>query len=202
MPPILLFSSSDWGGKWGSRQQVALELAQKGHDVLFIERFAGLEHWLRYPELRKRRQEESVGEPRQIGQLPLWCVAPPLLFPGAYYASIIAHINANRAMNRLKYAIEKFLNQRRPILWLFKPEHHFLAGDFDASITVYHCIDEFTVGTSGHKKQVIEELERALLKKSDIVFANSLLTFQNKKKIQPNCFRAPSGANIAHFSKA
>ncbi|MEM8858505.1 MAG: glycosyltransferase, partial [Chloroflexota bacterium] len=69
-------------------------------------------------------------------------------------------------------------------------------------VTVYHCIDEFTVGTSGHKKQVIEELETALLKKVDIVFANSLLTFQNKKKIQPNCFRVPSGANIAHFSKA
>ena len=199
MPPVLLFSSSDWDGKWGSRQQVALELAKLGHDVLFVERFAGLEHWVRYSGLRERRRKNKVGRLRQVEGLTLWKVAPPLLLPGAYYSTGIAQQNAKRALGQLSHAIQKFLAGRRPILWLFKPEHHFLVGQLDELVSVYHCIDEFTVGTTGRKKQVIQGLERALLQKVDVAFANSILTYENKKSVQPNCFRVPSGANIGHF---
>ena len=52
---IVCFSSSDWHGKWGSRQQVMLRFARRGYRVLFVERPAGLEHLLRYPDLRRRK---------------------------------------------------------------------------------------------------------------------------------------------------
>jgi hypothetical protein len=52
---ILCFSSTDWEGIWGSRQQVRLRVAQRGWQVLFVEQPAGLEHLARYPELRLRK---------------------------------------------------------------------------------------------------------------------------------------------------
>ncbi|MEM7801851.1 MAG: hypothetical protein AAF633_21835, partial [Chloroflexota bacterium] len=55
--PILYFSSSDWDGKWGSRQQVARILARRGHPILFIEKFSGLEHFYKYQDQRQRRRK-------------------------------------------------------------------------------------------------------------------------------------------------
>lgn len=199
-PPVLLFSSSDWEGLWGSRQQVALELNRRGYRVLFIERFAGLEHLYKYPDMRRRRLS---GRPPVVEQADgLWRAMPPPLLPGYYHSPTVTRINANVVDWRLKSAIEQFLQGERPILWLFKPEHHFMIGRYNELISVYHCIDEWTVGTSGRKKAVIEQLEKEMLHKADMVFANSVLTWQNKKKIAPHALRFPSGADIAHFQQS
>lgn len=199
LPPVLLFSSSDWNGLWGSRQQVALELNRRGYRVLFIERFAGLEHLYRYPEMRQRRFTSRQLVEQVDG---LWRVMPPPLLPGYYYFPLVAQLNANIVGWRLNQAIVRFLRGQRPILWMFKPEHHFMIGRYNELVSVYHCIDEYTVGTSGRKKATIEQLENRMLHKADVVFANSIITWENKKKIAPNAIRFPSGANVAHFGQA
>jgi glycosyltransferase involved in cell wall biosynthesis len=198
LPPVLLFSSSDWNGLWGSRQQVALELNRRGYRVLFIEQFAGLQHLYRYPDTRQRRLKGQ----RLIEQAKgLWCAMPPPLLPGHYYSPTVSRLNAKFARWRLRSIIQEFLQGQRPILWMFKPEHHFVIGCYDEICSVYHCIDEYTVGTSGRKKAVIASLEKNILEKADAVFANSLITWENKKKIAPQALRFPSGANVEHFAQ-
>lgn len=199
LPPVLLFSSSDWEGLWGSRQQVALELSGRGHEVLFIERFAGLEHLYKYPEMRQRH----VTRNRLVKvQDRLWRAMPPPLLPGYYHSPLVTQINANIVGRRLNGIIQNFLQGRRPILWMFKPEHHFMIGRYNEWVSVYHCIDEYTVGTSGRKTRVIQSLEAEMLRKANVVFANSMITYQNKKALAPHTHRFPSGANVAHFGKA
>lgn len=199
LPPVLLFSSSDWDGLWGSRQQIALELNRRGYSVLFIERFAGLEHLYRYPDMRRRRQSGARLVEQQEN---LWRAMPPPLLPGYYHSPCITHFNAKLVQWRLDSIIKRFLKGERPILWMFKPEHHFMIGRYNEICSVYHCIDEYTVGTSGRKKSVIESLEKQILQKADVVFANSLITWTNKKRFAHHALRFPSGANVEHFAGA
>jgi glycosyltransferase involved in cell wall biosynthesis len=89
-----------------------------------------------------------------------------------------------------------------PILWLYNPEQGPLIGQFGERLSVYHCIDEFTAGTTGRKRRTIAALEADLLRRADVVFANSLLTYENKRQLNPHTYRIPSGADTAHFAQA
>ncbi len=198
MSDILLFSSSDWAWPWGSRQQVSQELVRRGHRVLFIEKLAGLEHLWKYPELRARRRPWP-----QTAQLQpnLWRWTPPPLLPGRYYTPAIARLNGVI----IRQALRPFLRQlafKPQILWLYQPEQVVFIGQFGHTAVVYHCIDEFTVGTTGHKRQIIQQLEQQLLHQADVVFANSPPTFAAKQPFNPHTYRIPSGVDVTHFAQA
>lgn len=199
-PDILCFSSSDWHGKWGSRQQVMQRLAAQGHRVLYIERLAGLEHLWKYSELRKRRRRNwRVG--LRMKAPNLWLLAPPPLLPGRYYLTAIAHFNAFLIRVWLRPYLQQ-LQLHRPILWLYKPEQVPFIGRFNEQLSVYHCIDEMSVGTSGRKRRTITALEINLLKQAQVIFANSLLTYENKRPFNPHTYHLPSGADVEHFVQA
>ena len=198
-PDILCFSSTDWDGWWGSRQQVMLRLARRGYRILYVEQMAGLEHLWRYPELRQRRFLRWKEGWCQIHE-NLSILSPPLLLPGRYYARQIDRINAALVARWLKHHLDR-LKMQSPILWMYKPEHVDLIGHFDECLCVYHCIDEWTAGTFGHKRLMISALDYELVSKADLVFANSQLTFEKKYQINPNTYRLPSGVDWDLFSK-
>ncbi len=199
-PDIICFSSTDWDDVWGSRQQIMLRFAQRGHRVFFFERPVGPEHLMRYPTMRENKLHRWREGPRQIDER-LWIISLPLLLPGRYFSHLINSINQYVVLSWTK----RFLKQMAiddPILWLYKPEFGKLIGQYNEIISVYHCIDEFTVGTKGHKKRVIQSLEEQLLQRVDLVFANSTKTYQNKLQKKPNTYQIPSAADISHFAQS
>lgn len=198
MHDFIFFSSTDWYGLWGSRQQIAQRLAKRGHRVLFIERPIGLEHWLKYPAFRQRvkdRRREGVVEVEPN----LWIYKMPVLLPGKYQAYLINHLFQALAILFVRPIVRK-LNFKRPILWLYNPENGGLIGHFNEKLAVYHCIDEWTANTTGRKKEIIATLEKKLIVQADIVFANSWPTYEKKKAINPSCYRLASGVDFAHFA--
>jgi glycosyltransferase involved in cell wall biosynthesis len=197
---ILCFSSTDWHGKWGSRQQVMLRFARRGYRVLFVERLAGLEHFWRYPDLRRRRWQRWREGLREF-EPGLWIVSPPPLLPGRYYSRTIARVNVAIVTRWLASHVRR-LAIAAPILWLYLPEHAPLVGRFGERLVVYHCVDEFTVGTQGRKRRTIAALEADLLRRADVIFTNSMLTYENKRQLNPNTYRIPSGADVDHFAQA
>jgi glycosyltransferase involved in cell wall biosynthesis len=209
---ILCFSSTDWDGAWGSRQQVMLRFARRGCRVLFVEQPAGLEHLLRYPDLRQRKVRRWREGLRPIVD-NLWIVSLPPLLPGRYYWPLINRINqrltvhfTNARMHELTnnapFAIRHSPFADSPILWLYNPEQGPLIGQFGERLSVYHCIDEFTAGTLGRKRRTIAALETELLGRVDLVFANSTLTCENKRRLNPCTYRIPSGVDVEHFAQA
>jgi glycosyltransferase involved in cell wall biosynthesis len=200
MRDILCFSSSDWHGKWGSRQQVMLRFARRGHRVLFVERSAVLEHLLRYPDLRQRKRRRWREGLQQIRE-NLWIVSPPPLLPGQYYSAAVNRINQSFTAQWLRRHLRR-LGFASLMLWFYRPEQGALIGRFEEELSVYHCIDEFTAGTTGRKRRTIAALEAELLKSVDLVFANSLLTYENKRRLNPHTYRIPSGADVDHFAQA
>jgi glycosyltransferase involved in cell wall biosynthesis len=200
MVDVLCFSSTDWEGVWGSRQQVMLRLARRGYRILFVEQAAGLEHLWRYPALwqRKwRRWREGVREAADN----VWIASLPPLLPGRYYRREINAINQSLTIRWTWRWLAK-LDFAPDLLWLYKPEQGPLIGRFGEKLSVYHCIDEFTAGTTGRKRAMIELLEGDLLRRVDLVFANSRLTFENKRALHGQTFRIPSGVDAAHFARA
>ena len=196
---ILCFSSSDWHGKWGSRQQVMLRFARRGYRVFFIERPAGLEHLLRYPDIRQRKAHRWREGLRSVAD-NLWIASLPPLLPGRYYSVTVNRINqwltarwARRYLHKLEFT--------SPILWFYNPEQGPLIGQFGERLSVYHCIDEFTASTTGRKRRTIAALEAGLLRRVDVVFANSLLTYENKRCFNPYTYRIPSGVDVEHFAQ-
>jgi len=199
-PMILCFSSSDWEGKWGSRQQVMQRLAQRGYPVLFIERQIGLEHLWRYPEMR-RHKWRRWREGRQTIAPNLTIVSPPLLLPGRYHFRTVARINQWIVIQWTQAYLRR--NGLQPqVVWVYRPEDGGLFGHFGETLRVYHCIDEFRAGTVGRKRAVIDALERETLTGADIVFTNSLLTHREKLPFNVQTHRIPSGADVAHFARA
>jgi glycosyltransferase involved in cell wall biosynthesis len=197
---ILCFSSSDWYGKWGSRQQVMLRFAQRGYRVLFVERPAVLEHLARYPDVRRRKLRRWREGLREVVE-NLWIVSLPPLLPGRYYSLVVNSIN-QWLTARWSRPYLKRLGLEAPILWIYNPEQGALVGQFGACLGVYHCIDEFTAGTAGRKRRIIMALEAHLLRRVDVVFANSRLTFESKRLLHANVHRIPSGADVEHFARA
>lgn len=197
---ILCFSSSDWCGRWGSRQQVMSRLAARGHRVLFVEQMAGLEHFYRYADLRTRRVRRWREGRREI-QPRLWLAAPPPLLPGRYYSRSIAAWNARLVIRWLEPHLHD-LAFESALVWTYKPEHAALLPLLGDAPVVYHCIDEFTVGTRGRKRRLILELEHALLRRADLVFANSALTCETKRTLNARTVRVSSGADVNHFARA
>ncbi len=197
---ILCFSSSDWAGKWGSRQQVMQRLARRGYQVLFIERQVGLEHLWRYGDIRQHKWRRWREGTHQIAP-NLSIVSPPLLLPGRYYMKAVAHFNQSIMINWTQAYLRR--NHLQPqIVWGYRPEDGGLFGHFGEALTVYHCIDEFRAGTTGRKRSLIDKLEQRTLREADIVFTNSLLTHQQKLPLNVNTHRIPSGADVVHFAKA
>jgi glycosyltransferase involved in cell wall biosynthesis len=196
---ILCFSSTDWHGVWGSRQQVMLRFSRRGYRVLFVERLAGLEHLLRYPDLRQRKAHRWREGLRSVAD-NLWIVSLPPLLPGRYYSVTVNRINQWLTARWARCYLHK-LEFTSPILWLYNPEQEPLIGQFGARLSVYHCIDEFTAGTTGRKRRTIAALEASLLRRVDVVFANSLLTYENKRCFNPYTYRIPSGVDVEHFAQ-
>jgi glycosyltransferase involved in cell wall biosynthesis len=184
---------------WGSRQQVMLRFARRGYRILFVERLAGLEHLLRYPEVRRRkvlRWREGVCQVEDN----LWTISLPPLLPGRYYSATVNWVNQWLTAHWIRPCLRK-LGSDSPILWLYNPEQGALLGCFQERVSVYHCIDEFTVGTRGRKRRVIAMLEASLLRNVDLVFANSPMTYEKKRRLNSNTYRIPSGADTVHFAQ-
>lgn len=204
---VLCFSSTDWHGIWGSRQQVMLRFARRGYRVLFIERPAGLEHLSRYPDLRKRKARRWREGLRQVEE-GLWIASLPPLLPGRYYSPIVNRVNQWLTIHFVHLLIRSFAHSPirpfadSPILWLYNPEQGPLIGQFNECLSVYHCIDEFAAGTAGRKRRTITALEADLLHRVNLVFANSPPTYEKKRRLNPNTYRIPSGADVAHFAQA
>ncbi len=198
---ILCFSSTDWEGVWGSRQQIMLRFAHRGYPVLFIEQPAGLEHLARYPELRRRKMRRWQEGLQQIVE-NLWIASLPPLLPGRYYAAGINSINQYLTTTWTRRILSRKSSFTPAILWVYNPEQGPLVSRFRERLSIYHCIDEFTAGQTGRKRRTISSLEADLLRRVDLVFANSQPTYEIKLRLNPNTIRVPSGADTGHFIQA
>lgn len=197
---IVVLSTADWDNPfWTNKQHVTLELAKRGHRVLYIESLG-----LRRPGINKRdlsrifrRVLKAIKAPRQVRD-NIW-VWSPISIPFNRY-SIVRKFNKFMLSSALKFWCWK-LGMREKTLWTYNPLTTRFLTLWHFSNVIYHCVDEIKA-QPGMPVDILQEAEEELVRKADIVFVTSLTLLKSRKQWSDNVYYHSNVADYNHFSLA
>jgi glycosyltransferase involved in cell wall biosynthesis len=197
---IVMLSTADWDNPfWTNKQHVAVELARRGHRVLYVDSLG-----LRRPSASAqdlgrigRRLARGVRPPRRVRER-LW-VWSPLAIPLQRRALV-------RALNRVSLAAglaiwTRRLGLRRDVLWTYNPMTTRLFPTRDFGTIVYHCVDEIDA-QRGMPSLEIRDAERELLAAADCCFVTAEHLLDARRHHCTNIHYLPNVADFEHFARA
>lgn len=197
---IIVLSTADWDNPfWTNKQHVTVELAKRGHRVLYIESLG-----LRRPGINKkdlfrifRRLLKGVKAPRKVRD-NIW-VWSPISIPLNRY-SIVRNFNKFFLSNALKFWCWK-LRMSEKTLWTYNPlTTRFLTLSHFSNV-IYHCVDEIKA-QPGMPVDILQEAEEELVRKADIVFVTSQTLLKSRKQWSDNIYYHSNVADYNHFATA
>jgi glycosyltransferase involved in cell wall biosynthesis len=161
-------------------------------------------HASRIPSIGLNDLRTITGKLRQIRRGPLEAteqitvVTPPQLpLPGSEWAR---KINASLVQRSIRSILRRL--PKRPVqLWSFAPDIAELVGSFDEELVLYYCVDAFGE-FPGYDRDLIEQLETALIRKSDVVLTTSQPLFEAKQPLHPNVHLVQHGVDHTRLSRA
>jgi glycosyltransferase involved in cell wall biosynthesis len=181
--------------------QVALRLADRGHRVLYVESTG-----LRSPSpLRTshdfsrmlRRMRDFLGGLRQVA--PNLQVLSPVALPGVGSRGL--RELSLRAIGRTTTRAARRLGLERPVLWAFLPTYLRAADALGPRLVVYHCVDRYA-GNPGVDAAWVDEVERRMLRRADVVFATSPVLAEHLGATRPDVELAANVADVELFGRA
>ncbi|MBK7540098.1 MAG: glycosyltransferase [Myxococcales bacterium] len=199
MPAGIIAFAKDWNEDPTSNHHVLRELA-KTRRVLWLNSLA-----TRTPKLSSSRDLGKIR--RKLGEFArgpvrvendLW-VFTPLVLP-------FPHLTAARAANKLALratiaALRLRLGLSKFHLWTFLPNVADYVGVLGEDLSVYYCVDEWSMFSYLDRERTVE-LERRLLTKVDAVFAINHALAESKRAVNPATFVSPHGVDVAMFGRA
>jgi glycosyltransferase involved in cell wall biosynthesis len=172
--------------------------------VLFVDPAIALTTVLAHPAQagylagKLRRWVQGV---RRISEnLHVYHPPPLLVAPG--------HLRVNDALGRrvLTWAVKRTaarLGFGNPILWLYDPYTVEPNGQFGEKLVCYDCNDDTSsFAKLGYKRRNMQEMEAALSRRADVVFATSRALYRQKHDVNPNVHYLPSGVDFDLFNRA
>lgn len=145
---IIYFGPEPWAGLWRNRHQLMSRFAAH-NDVWYVEPQARLRQMLRGKRHRTRLSTRDKSGVR-IFHSPWWLPLigrPPLKnLSIRLYLSILTRLAG--------------LRQRKPIVWLARPNMIDYIDELPAKLTIYHIVDEYSGYGSPSEKRRQELLER------------------------------------------
>jgi len=197
---IVVLSTADWDNPfWTNKQHVTLELARRGHRVLYIESLG-----LRRPGVNKkdvsrifRRLVKALKAPRQVRE-NIW-VWSPISIPFNNY-SVIRKLNKTILSNALKFWSWR-LGFRNQSLWTYNPLTTRFLKLSHFNYTVYHCVDEIKA-QPGMPVDILQEGEEELVRKADITFVTSPTLLKTRKQWSDEVYYFSNVADYDHFALA
>lgn len=194
---ILTISTTDWHApQFGSRQQIALQLARRGHSVLFVEIPRAL-HSLVSDPVGTCRALRRLGHVHQVEDRLL--IYTPLPVLPIYYNPLVNALNQRLLLRDLRRTLTH-LGWQPDILWTYWPHTAYLIGKLGERAAVYHCIDDFVaVGYPLTTHSSIARMEADQCRQVDVVFARTAALAASKRELNPNTHLLPGGVDTAHF---
>jgi glycosyltransferase involved in cell wall biosynthesis len=98
-----------------------------------------------------------------------------------------------RAMRRLRF--------KKAINWVFNPAASVIAGELGEELVIYYCVDEYTAFT-GVDSKALAELERRLIRRSDLVIVSADRLYQSKAPFNQRTAIVRHGVDYSHFRRA
>jgi len=111
-----------------------------------------------------------------------------------------------RAFNRefLRWQVKRAMRRLRfkyAINWVFNPAASVIAGELGEEMVIYYCVDEYTAFT-GVDSKALAELERGLMRRSDLVIVSADRLYQSKAPFNPRTALVRHGVDFSHFRRA
>lgn len=197
---IVLLSTADWDNPfWTNKQHVAVELARRGHRILYIDSLGIRRPTLKAHDRRRilRRVIRALKPPRRVRE-NLW-VWSPLVLPAQGRPWVRG---ANRVLLRVGLKLwQTVLGVRSEILWTYSPLTTEFLRTSAFKAVVYHCVDDLK-NWPGTPKSILESAEAALLRTANVVFTTSPRLYEERRILNSNTYYLPNVADFEHFSKA
>jgi glycosyltransferase involved in cell wall biosynthesis len=197
---IVMLSTADWDNPfWTNKQHVAVELARRGHRVLYVDSLGLRRPTASAQDLGRigRRLARAVRPPRAVRER-LW-VWSPIAIPLQQHAFV-------RALNRASLAAGLALctgrlGLRHDVLWTYNPMTTRLFPTRSFGTVVYHCVDEIDA-QRGMPALEIRAAERELLAAADCCFVTAEHLLQTRRPLCANTHYLPNVADFEHFARA
>jgi glycosyltransferase involved in cell wall biosynthesis len=197
---FITLSTTDWDApQFGSRQQIALQLARRRHQVLFVEVPRALHSLISDPE-GTRRALKRMGRIRQVPGGPL--IYTPLPVLPVYYNPLINSLNQRLLLRYLRRTLDR-LGWRLDVLWTYWPNTGYLVDRLGEQVALYHCIDDFAaMGYPLTTPGAIAAMEADQCRKVDIILARTEGLAAAKRRLNPNTHLLPGGVDTSHLDPA
>lgn len=196
---IVCLSSQDWDDLWTRKQRFMQRFARQGNRVLYVEAQASLASvgimrgdW--------RRAIRWLAGPRLI-ENNLYVATLPLVLPFFQMSLGINTLNNLFLLPLLRHWIKR-LEFQKPILWTYNPFSESLIGKLGERFAIYECVDELSASRGLVRKDVVQEQERRLMEKAQMVIVTHDNLFRSKQAKAHNIHLIPNGAEVEHFRKA
>src|SRR5215212_3574689 len=86
------------------------------------------------------------------------------------------------------------------ILWCYTPMALNFSRHLQPALTIYDCMDELSLFQGAPAK--LQELEKELLERADLVFTGGQMLYEEKRKGHDNVYLFPSSIDAPHFEQA
>jgi glycosyltransferase involved in cell wall biosynthesis len=207
---IICVSGLDWDHPTMPCTQLHLmrQFAARGHRVFFVNPPLRWLNEFKQTRTDARLRHKLMGWRNGFVQAGpnFYSFTPPpqvplnrLNQPKVYQA--VLRFNQLTFMSALRRALKPF-ELERPLLWnaLEPIMGEAVLGKFNEILSIYHCTDELT-GFGTYSPNLLE-LEKEVIRQSDLVITTSETLRQNKMPYNPHIEYVPNAADVDHFSKA
>lgn len=126
-------------------------------------------------------------------------VLGPLAIP-LYDLPAVRRINRELLRIQILLAMKK-LGFRRPLSFVFNPTGSVVTGALGEDKVIYYCVDEFTAYSDAGNASLVE-MERALLRKADLVVVSAQSLLESKSPYNPHTVLVRHGVQFDHFARA
>jgi glycosyltransferase involved in cell wall biosynthesis len=199
---IVCISFVSWDEHWGTPQQHMSRLARQNR-ILFVDQpisplslLTG--HRRRrdlVDQLRRWRSQSREVRPN------VFVAAPPPTLPLRYH-KLGNSINAFIMRRWLRRQTTR-LGFRDPIFWNFLPSFPHIGKAVHPSLSVYHCVDDFTaIPHWWSPASVVRAREAECCRESDVVVCTGRKLVSSRRKHNSNTHFVPEGADVDLFATA
>lgn len=200
---ILCISSAHWDFL-RTRKQKFMEMLSEHNRILYVEPGDSPLSLLLSPEIKKT---SGIFPEIEMKNKNLYILRPSFLIPldgftQKFNVTLVNRFNQNILAKNVKLGVEK-LGFKNMIIWVYF--HRALPFKYimeaDSKIIVYDCVDEHSAYPNVNS-DYIWNLEKKLIKMSDIVFVTAKGLLEKRKNINQNTYHAPNGVDYELFSMA
>lgn len=196
MAQVVFISLEDWDDIWRRNQFICAELANRGHQILFVQPPRDLSSGIRRRDW-SQFVSEGLWSPRDYPNILV--MRPVKLAPKSWSLGRVA--NAQLLENALRKQLKK-LHWQRPLLWINDHNAWHLMGKIGEGATVYDITDDWIAfETNPLYRTVVEQQDRDLCRQADAVIVCSRTLFDLKSRLvsSDRLHLIPNGVHVDHY---